>query len=496
MRIATPILFIFFTCCISHLAFTQSYSPRNTYPASSEQLTRTVYDLFDEEIEKIRSTDPEEIRNLNRARKKHFAQLLEGKAIIQDDTLQRFVTTILKGIEESNSLLPKHRYIFIIKDPTVNAHCMGNGVFLINTGLIGRIKTEGQLAFILSHEIAHDELEHMKTKMLWLAKNQFREKQKAHLQKMIQGEPTLDDLKNFRKMNFAFSSISRRKEFQADSLGFLLFAKAGYPEREAMEVMKTLEEHNKPKYPLNAETFLPLHSDLFPFEDYWLNARLSLFSNKAENDYLFNLDSLSTHPDLPKRKATLESFFSKKDHALKTNPFLSASDAIRLAEFETVESAFFLKRYDQCLLQALMLLQKYPRDSYLIGRIAGIFLQLFIAKTDNMNNLYVSTMTSTYSDELRLVNNLLHNLTAKETGELLFHFLKNPDHFDKENKDHYYILWKVCELTYRKDEQNQGARQYRDKFKDSITAHEYKLYTIRKLNIFDFAREWGWVFGI
>lgn len=44
---------------------------------------------------------------------------------------------------------------FVVEDPTINAASMPDGTLLINTGLLGALDNEAQLAFILSHEIAH-----------------------------------------------------------------------------------------------------------------------------------------------------------------------------------------------------------------------------------------------------------------------------------------------------------------------------------------------------
>ncbi len=44
---------------------------------------------------------------------------------------------------------------FVVEDPTINASSMPDGTLLVNTGLLGALDNEAQLAFILSHEIAH-----------------------------------------------------------------------------------------------------------------------------------------------------------------------------------------------------------------------------------------------------------------------------------------------------------------------------------------------------
>jgi len=44
---------------------------------------------------------------------------------------------------------------FVVEDPEVNAASLPDGTLLINTGLLGVLENEAQLAFVLSHEMAH-----------------------------------------------------------------------------------------------------------------------------------------------------------------------------------------------------------------------------------------------------------------------------------------------------------------------------------------------------
>jgi hypothetical protein len=44
---------------------------------------------------------------------------------------------------------------FVVEDPTINAAALPEGTLLVNTGLLGAVDNEAQLAFVLSHEIAH-----------------------------------------------------------------------------------------------------------------------------------------------------------------------------------------------------------------------------------------------------------------------------------------------------------------------------------------------------
>jgi Peptidase family M48 len=44
---------------------------------------------------------------------------------------------------------------FVVEDPEINAAALPDGTVLVNTALLGAIENEAQLAFVLSHEMAH-----------------------------------------------------------------------------------------------------------------------------------------------------------------------------------------------------------------------------------------------------------------------------------------------------------------------------------------------------
>ena len=67
---------------------------------------------------------------------------------------------------------------------------------------------------------------------------------------------------------------------------------------------------------------------------------------------------------------------------------------------------------------------------------------------------------------------MLHNLTTKELGEVTFHFLNNPTRFNHEEKDHYSLLWKISDLTYREGVSRELRKVFREKFGGNIANHQ------------------------
>jgi hypothetical protein len=84
---------------------------------------------------------------------------LQGRMkLLAERTVQEYVSHL------GDSLIPEgakgtRRPIefrfFVVEDPEINAASLPDGTLLINTGLLGAIENEAQLAFILSHEMAH-----------------------------------------------------------------------------------------------------------------------------------------------------------------------------------------------------------------------------------------------------------------------------------------------------------------------------------------------------
>lgn len=55
---------------------------------------------------------------------------------------------------------PKPYQLIWLRNPTINAFSVPGGLIAVNTGLLMAAKTEGELAAVLSHEIAHEQQQH------------------------------------------------------------------------------------------------------------------------------------------------------------------------------------------------------------------------------------------------------------------------------------------------------------------------------------------------
>lgn len=122
-----------------------------------------------------------------------------------------------------------------IQDESVNLFCLPNGRILVNTGLLEVFPSEKELAFLLSHELAHTVLKHdytlmdeaLKKEMNGLQLRQALQNQSFKTQKLFS---QIYGLENSRNAEFHFT---KQQELAADELSFYILAMSGYNPSDA-----------------------------------------------------------------------------------------------------------------------------------------------------------------------------------------------------------------------------------------------------------------------
>jgi beta-barrel assembly-enhancing protease len=142
-----------------------------------------------------------------------------------------------KLVRESFAAASPYRFSFhVLADPrTVNAFALPGGPIFITEGLLGRLRTEAELAGVLGHEIGHVIGRHSSEQ---LAKQQLTQGligaavlgtgdyTTAQIGQLVGG------LINMR--------YGREDELESDALGIRIMAEAGYDPRAMLSVMQTL----------------------------------------------------------------------------------------------------------------------------------------------------------------------------------------------------------------------------------------------------------------
>lgn len=137
----------------------------------------------------------------------------------------------------------KYQFHLLADNQTINAFALPGGQVFITDGLLRRLKTRGELAGVLGHEVGHVVARHSAAHMA-----------KAQLTQGLTGAAVIasyDPHNSNSYRNAAFAMLiaqmidlkfSRNDESQADHLGTIFMSQAGYDPRAMVGVMEVLKQ--------------------------------------------------------------------------------------------------------------------------------------------------------------------------------------------------------------------------------------------------------------
>lgn len=131
----------------------------------------------------------------------------------------------------------------LVEDPTVNAWCMPGGKVVFYTGIMPVCKDETGLAVVMGHEIAHAVARHGNERM---SQGVLINGGGMALDVLTSENPGL--ARDLLLQSYGIGSTlgtlaySRNHESEADKLGMVFMAMAGYDPREAAEFWKRMAE--------------------------------------------------------------------------------------------------------------------------------------------------------------------------------------------------------------------------------------------------------------
>ena len=176
-----------------------------------------------------------------------YAEVLEEAA--KAGTLNKNAATVKRVQDVADKLIAQtgtfrsdapgwNWQVNVISDKTVNAWCMPGGKIVVYTGIIDTLKlTDGELAAVMGHEIAHALKEHSRERA-----------SQSTLQNIgvVLASSTLGLKKEGSEMLGMAAQLtfglpfSRKHETEADRMGTELMARAGYDPYEAVNVWKKM----------------------------------------------------------------------------------------------------------------------------------------------------------------------------------------------------------------------------------------------------------------
>jgi beta-barrel assembly-enhancing protease len=175
-----------------------------------------------------------------------MATILGAAPLYKDERIQRYVNRVGRWVA-SHSERPNLPWRFAVLDtPLVNAGAAPGGQIYISTGLLLRMRSEAELAGALAHEIAHVVKKHQLTayskRKLGSA---FAASGSAVVDAKLQGGTLAKEGAKFaigELQTMVVLKLDRSEEEQADRMGMILTARAGYDPYGLPTVLQILQD--------------------------------------------------------------------------------------------------------------------------------------------------------------------------------------------------------------------------------------------------------------
>jgi predicted Zn-dependent protease len=210
-----------------------------------------VFNPVTEEKQHVAGITPEQEIALGLQAAPQMAQEFGG--VDPDPALQAQVeSTGGRLVSETVAGRTPYKFDFhVLNDPeTINAFALPGGQVFITDGLLRRLKTQGQLAGVLGHEIGHVVARHGAEH---IAKQQLTQglTGAAVLATYDPNDPSSRGSAAVAAMigQLVDMRFGRQDELEADRLGVRLSSAAGYDPRSMITLMKILEESSKGNQP-------------------------------------------------------------------------------------------------------------------------------------------------------------------------------------------------------------------------------------------------------
>ena len=139
----------------------------------------------------------------------------------------------------------------LVEDKTVNAWCMSGGKVVVYTGLMALIQNDAELATVLGHEIAHAVARHGSERM---SDQMLVQLGGTALTTALVQKP--EQTKQLAMTAFGIGSqvgvmlpFSRKHEYEADYMGLLFMAMAGYDPNNSINFWEKMAKQGGQKQP-------------------------------------------------------------------------------------------------------------------------------------------------------------------------------------------------------------------------------------------------------
>ena len=370
------------------------------------------FELVNKNIVASSTSEKSIIKEISGETQKDFLEAIDNNNFSCDSNLNSYLQKLFSEILTKNKINPEGYKILLSKDSSVNARNWGDGIVVINFGLFLAVENEDELMFVISHEIGHQCLNHVKLGMERYAKlytsNDIAQKTKE-IQKQKFGKATkANDL--LKKLMYQNYSQHRKKEIEADSLGLSLYIKTLRNPKAAITLLEKLDVSDTEKDSLTVADYKSIfEQNGFKVKEKYFEQEESLFI-QYDGEKRIETDSLKSHPDCAARIQLIKKYLNNtfKGNETKSTGF----DQIKKNSItQNLLNLYSEKSYGESLYETLKLYKNDKENTSYKNIILLNLWEIQKSRTNYTINRYVPSYnnkhnTASFNRFVSFVNNM------------------------------------------------------------------------------------------
>lgn len=399
--------------------FSEAQSANNSIYAQilTNQYLKKLSDNYEEDKKRIvDSRYKKTIKSYYKARYVSSKNRILNGHYILDEPLNEELQRIVNRIAASNKNYPFQKTsVFITRYTLENAFSIGDGTICLNIGLLKDLKTEGELAFALCHEFAHYFLDHSNETLIKKIKTVNEADYQSALEDIMNTEYyQISKYKDFMRKNIYEDRLHQRThEFEADSLGLVLFENAGYAFNEAQSLINLLKGYGEIKENDGLNVFSILKIDSVSYK----NASLNISDNNKDTFWDFN--RLKTHPDCELRSERLKTNANIQNYEPAAENFKGFVDALTAQFIEELWQQWLV---DDLFIETLKRLSADSSSKKANEMAVLVSQQVLQARKDHRINKYFFLPSEYQIKSYIDLSSICYSMRVKQLNEALYQY--------------------------------------------------------------------------
>lgn len=339
-----------------------------------------------------------------------LVQLLQEGRVLYGTPMNSYVDQIAETLLKDHPQLQNQIHFYVLLSPNVNAYALNNGIILLTTGMLAQVTNEAELAFVMSHEIAHIYLHHAQQ----------------------------TDKKSSKKGSYVtrylnYHQHSREQEMEADRVGMVTFFQNSPYSYEVLDGVFDVLKYSHLPFDEIPFTRTEVEEDFYQFPDNYFLTNVNPITDRSGIT-----DTLFTHPNVDRRREVtkaLSASYSNEGRVIFQQDKSLFEEVNRTARLVCIDRYLQNHQYDKSLYNTYVLQKIYQGDAFLKKAYVASLYGMAKHKLDGSLN----SACESYRDvegEMQQVSYFFSRLNRNEWSVLA---LRNAWKAYRENPaDEYY----------------------------------------------------------